>query len=174
MKIGVGRDTSSKQQDALRNDIAAIRARLEGLQNNSQERFVPTAETVCSARTAFGLSEFETSFLVLAAAVELDTEIASLCGRLGQQDGSSDPNFALASRTFADAHWSALLPTGPIRYWRLMDVEPRRDAPLTHSRFKISERALHHLLGLVYLDDSLHALLSACRSDDELWPAHVR
>ena len=172
MKIGVGRDTSSKQQDALRNDIAAIRARLEGLQSVSQERFVPTAETVCSARTAFGLSEFETGFLVLAAAVELDTEIASLCGRLSQQAGSSGPNFALASRTFADAHWCALLPTGPLRFWRLMDVEPRRDAPLTHSRFKISERALHHLLGLVYLDESLHALLSACRSDDELWPAH--
>ncbi len=172
MKTGVRRDRSSKQQDALRNDIAAIRARLEGLQSVSQERFVPTAETVCSARTAFALSEFETSFLVLGAAVELDTEIASLCGRLSQQDGSSGANFALASRTFADAHWSALLPTGPLRYWRLMDVESRRDAPLTHSRFKISERALHHLLGLVYLDESLHALLSACRSDHELWPAH--
>jgi hypothetical protein len=53
-----------------------------------------------------------------------------------------------------------------------MDVEPRRDAPLTHSRFKISERVLHHLLGLVYLDDSLHALLTACHGDHELWPAH--
>jgi hypothetical protein len=172
MKTDVRRNTSSTQQDALRNDIAAIRARLEGLQSVSQERFVPTAETVCSARTAFALSEFETSFLTLGAAVELDTEIASLCGRLSQQDGSSGAHFALASRVFADAHWSALLPTGPLRYWRLMEVEPRRDAPLTHSRFKISERTLHHLLGLVYLDDSLHPLLSACRSDHELWPAH--
>ena len=85
-------------------------------------------------------------------------------GGLHQQNGGSGASFALASRVFDGAHWSALLPSAPLRYWRLVDLDSRRDGSLSHARLLVSERTLHHLLGLVYLDDSLHALLERGRT----------
>jgi hypothetical protein len=161
--------------DALADDIAAVRARLEVLAGADQGPPSPcaaSAPTLRSVRAAFGLSEFETGFLLLAAAVELDAEVGSLCGRLNPQTDAVCASFAVASRVFDAAHWSALLPSGPLRYWRLVDLESRRDVPLAHARVQIGERVLHHLLGLVYLDDSLHAILSAGRPGGDLWPAH--
>ena len=100
---------------ALRDDIAAVRARLDGLAGGDQGTpppFDATAETLLSVRSAFALSPFEANLLLLAAAVELDADVASLCGGLHQQNGGSGASFALASRVFEGAHWSALLAVG--------------------------------------------------------------
>lgn len=160
----------------LHSDIADVRRRLEALaggDESAQPSFEASAEILLAARSAFALSDFEADLLLLAAAVELDSGVASLCARLPDQHSPGGASFALASRVFADAHWSALLPSGPLRYWRLVDLELRRDVPLAHTRIQIGERVLHHLFGLVYLDDSLHPLLSAVPLDRDLWPAHL-
>jgi hypothetical protein len=176
MSAEAGRDWLSTNQDALTKDIGSVRSRLEALVQQKDLAHVPidpSAATLRATRTAFGLSEFEASLLLLGAAVELDRETASLCGRLSQKDGPGRASFALASRAFDAAHWSALLPTAPLRYWRLMDFEPRGDGTLADTPLRIGERTLHHLLGLVYLDDSLQALVAACHTDGDLWPAHA-
>ena len=159
---------------SLGDDIAAVRACLDGLAAGGHEAppFEPTAETLHSVRSAFALSPFETNLLLLAAAVELDADVASLCNGLQQPNGGGGASFALASRVFEGPHWSALLPSAPLRYWRLLDLDSRRDGSLSHARLLIGERTLHHLLGLVYLDDSLHALLSAVHAAGDLWPVH--
>jgi hypothetical protein len=160
---------------ALHGDIAAVRARLDALSGGDQGTpppFEAAAETLGSMRSAFALSPFEANLLLLAAAVELDADVASLCRGLHGQHGGSGASFALASRAFEGAHWSALLPSAPLRYWRLVDLDSRRDGSLSHARLLVSERTLYHLLGLVYLDDSLHAVLSAVPAGGDLWPVH--
>jgi len=163
-------------QDSLSRDVAAVRARLEALldqQDGLQAPLAVQARTLRAVSTAFGLTDFEAQLLLLCAAVELDSSVSSLCGRLEQHDGPGRVSFALASRALDEAHWSALLPTGPLRYWRLLDVESRREGALANARLSITERALHHLTGLVYLDESLHGLLAACRPAGEMWVAHA-
>ena len=162
-------------RDALRDDIAAVRSRLDALAGGEQGTpppFEAAAKTLRNVASAFALSSFEANLLLLAAAVELDADVASLCGGLQQQNAGSGASFALASRVFEGAHWSALLPSAPLRYWRLVDLDSRRDGSLSHARLLIGERTLHHLLGLVYLDDSLHALLGAVHAAGDLWPVH--
>ncbi|HUR35909.1 MAG TPA: ATP-binding protein [Vicinamibacterales bacterium] len=125
--------------------------------------------TVCAT---FGLSPFEGGLLLLCAAIELDSDVAALCARIdGREPGRA--SFALASRLFDDAHWSALLPTGPLRYWHLVEVDARREIGLAQARLSISERALHYLAGLVYLDESLHARLAAVPPPGDLWEVHA-
>ena len=161
--------------DALQADLAAVRSRLEGLLEGPAGAPVALAfqsEAVHAVRTGFGLSEFEGSVLLLCAAVELDSSVAELCGRLHGHDGAGHASFALASRAFAGAHWSALGPAGPLRYWDLLEIEARRDVGLAQARLRIRERILHHLVGLTYVDESLHAVLDACAPPDNVLPAH--
>ena len=56
-----------------------------------------------------GLSDFERKILLLCAAVELDTLPLV-------------PTFGLALAAFAENHWSALSPNGPLRYWQLLEL----------------------------------------------------
>ena len=163
-------------QDSLRRDIGGVRGRLEALDRGDEVADAPTsvqADTLRATKTAFGLSDFECDVLLLCAAIELDTEVASLCERINGQAGHRWATFALASRVFGRAHWSALLPTGPLRFWPLVDLDLRRDSTMAHARIVIAERTLHHLTGLAYLDESLHAWVTACVPPDHLWPGHA-
>ena len=171
-------------QDALRADLAAVRARLEAAvapssgaspraRTKAARPPLPVKSAALESLTAtFNLSTFETGLLLLCAAVELDSQAAALCGQLGGREPAA-VSFALASRVLDDAHWSALLPTAPLRYWRLVEVESRRDAALVQARLSPSERILHHLAGLVYLDEGLHAQLSAVPPAGHLWTTHA-
>ncbi len=158
---------------SLRGDIAGIRARLGTF---ARDGAVPPAAApvestlLLEASSAFGLSPFERDLLLLCAAVELDAEVATHCATITGHPGHTWATFALASRVFDEAHWSALLPTSPLRYWHLLDVDTPRADSLALARLRISERALHHLTGLVYLDESLHAWLAPCPEVGALWP----
>lgn len=163
-------------QESLRVDIADVRGRLEAVARGQEVADATAhvhAETLRATKSAFGLSDFECHLLLLCAAIELDTEVAAMCERLNGQAGHRSASFALANRAFADSHWSALLPTGPLRFWSLVDLDTRRDTPMAHARIAIAERALHHLTGLVYLDESLHPWVTPCVQPDELWPGHA-
>jgi hypothetical protein len=163
--------------DALLNDIAYVRSRLDALLRDhlSSEPDVraPESRALGDLASAFGLSSFERDLLLLCAAVELDTEVAARCEQANRHPGHVHATFALASRLFGQAHWSALLPTSPLRYWNLVNADPRADEGLVLARIRIAERVLHHVTGLVYVDEALHAWVRACSSGGDLWPGHT-
>src|SRR3712207_7086763 len=52
------------------------------------------------------------------------------------------PTFSLALAALPGAHWNALVPEGPLRYWRLLEVGP--GGSLTQSPLRIDERSEEH------------------------------
>ena len=72
--------------------------------------------------TAFGLSRFERSILLLCAAMELDSTFAGLCATAQGDPSRAYPTFSLALAAFDEAHWSALNPAAPLRRWRLVEM----------------------------------------------------
>ncbi len=106
----------------------------------------------------FGLSCFEREVLLLLAAMELDTRIATLCARAQDDPSRPYPTFALAMMLFDDAVWDILSPERPLRYWRLLEIHQPPTQPLTTSPLRIDECILNYIKGLNYLDDRLAAL----------------
>jgi hypothetical protein len=119
----------------------------------------PALETLC---TTFGLTTFERNVLLLCAGVELDSQLASLC--------ASRPTFSMALAVFPEAHWSALSPSRPLRYWRLLEVTAG-DA-LTTSGLRIDERILHYLTGVRSIDERLRPLVKPLPAPEQLAPSH--
>jgi vesicle-fusing ATPase len=116
----------------------------------------------------FGLSHFERDILVLCAGVELDAGLAALCRDAGAGSG---PTFSLALAALPDAHWSALTPNGPLRYWKMIEVGP--GDVLVNARLRIDERILHFLAGVSYTDERLQFVTTAYRpSGAELSATH--
>src|SRR3982751_5729480 len=74
----------------------------------------PPALVILSER--LGLSRFEQQVLLLCAAVELDTRIATLCARAQDDMNKSYPTFALALSALDEPTWDALSPQRPLRY----------------------------------------------------------
>jgi hypothetical protein len=107
----------------------------------------------------FGLSQFERDILLLCAAIELDTGIASLCNLAQGRTDYPYPSFALAMAVFEEPAWEALSPERPLRNWRLIEINQPGAQPLTTSALRIDERILNYLKGLNYLDDRLAPLL---------------
>jgi hypothetical protein len=99
----------------------------------------------------FGLSSFERDVLLLAAGVELDTAFAAQCAAVC--GGRGYPTFSLALSLLPEPHWSALLPSGPLRHWRLIELGAG-DA-VTRSSIQIDESVLHYLAGLPHEDERL-------------------
>jgi ATPase family associated with various cellular activities (AAA) len=106
-----------------------------------------------------GLSRFEKEILLLCAAMELDTRIATMCGDAQANAQRPYPTFALAMTVFDDPAWSALSPEGPLRHWRLIEINQPGAQPLTTSALRADERIVNFLKGLNYLDDRLATLL---------------
>ena len=128
----------------------------------------PTAlDTLCSC---FGLTPFERDVLVLAAAIEVDATAAGRCGAAAADPARPYPTFALALAAQADPHWSALAPVGPLRRWRLVELDDAATG-LTTARLRIDERILHFLVGVPYLDVRLHGLLTRVPAPAEGLPA---
>jgi ATPase family associated with various cellular activities (AAA) len=102
-----------------------------------------------------GLSPFERDVLLLAAAVELDSEAAQLVAACG---GSSDgrPTLGLTLAALPDAHWDAVSPERPLRRWRLVDLAGA--GPLVTRALVIDEHVLHCLTGIADAAGSLDGL----------------
>jgi hypothetical protein len=115
---------------------------------------------------AFGLSAFEQGVLLLASAMELDASVGTACAAAQRDPRRAYPTFGLALAALPEPHWSALLPSSPLRRWRLVEVDTADS--LTAGRLRLDERVLHHLTGLSYLDHRLRGLVEAARSLDEL------
>lgn len=124
----------------------------------TQRAAMPAPAAIDTLATQFHLSDFERDLLLLTAAVEMDAHIARLCA---QGDMAPQPwaSFGLALAVLPQPHWSALAPVGPLRRWRLVEVDDT--AGLTRGRLRIDERILHYIAGVNYLDTRLHSLLRA-------------
>ncbi|MBY5164288.1 AAA family ATPase [Salsipaludibacter albus] len=129
----------------LAEELAWLRDRLvQGPDDAARRR--PTRSTrLDHLAGALDMSSFERDTLLLAAAVELDGELARLVAEAC--DGSDPrPTFGLALQVLDDGHWDALAPDGPLRRWRLVD--PGGTGILATRRLRVDEDVLHHLAGL--------------------------
>jgi hypothetical protein len=114
----------------------------------------------------FALHPFEQDLLLLCVAMELDTGIAALCARVHDDPYRPFPTFALAMSALPDPVWEALSPDRPLRYFRLIDVQPANAQPLTSSPLRAEERVVNFAKGLSHLDERLAAYISPLGGDD--------
>ncbi|MDQ6623104.1 MAG: ATP-binding protein, partial [Verrucomicrobiota bacterium] len=136
--------------------LAEVRRRLDGSKAPPDSATAPTPElpsalTILGQR--FGLSAFERDILLLCAAVELDTRTAGLCARAQDDPAKPFPTFALALAIFDQPTWDALAPDGPLRYWRLLEINQAGVHGLTSSSLRADERIVNYLKGLNHLDE---------------------
>jgi len=129
----------------------------------------PALERLCQT---FGLSTFERVVLLLCAGMELDSRFASLCAAAQGDAQRPYPTFSLALAAFSSAHWSALSPAAPLRYWRLIEVGS--GGTLASSPLRVDERTLHFLVGVDQLDERIAPLLESVAAPGELLPSHRR
>jgi hypothetical protein len=121
----------------------------------------------------FGLSPFEKSLLVLCAAVELDSETRSLLANAQGNPNLIYPTFSLALACLPNAHWSALSPASPLRRFKLIEVNPSMSTiSITASPLHITERILHYLTGVFYLDTQLQGLIKSSSANSTLIESH--
>jgi hypothetical protein len=114
----------------------------------------------------FGLGDFELHVLLLCLAVELDTRLRWLCARAQGEPGANYPTFALAARLFPDADWRVLMPDGPLRRLRLMEVRQPVATPLVAAALELNERVLQlckQPANRRGLDDHIAALIAPVR-----------
>jgi AAA+ superfamily predicted ATPase len=136
---------------------------------NSSETIIQIEQALLKAEAAspppaivnlsqrLGLSRFEQNVLLLCTAMELDPQLPDLCSKAQNDTQRNYPTFALAFTIFSQPDWGALAATGPLRYWRLVDIHQPGPRPLTLSALHVDERILNYIKGLNYLDDRLTA-----------------
>ena len=149
-------DWTAANQRALGAEFSRLK-RLLG-KADVEEVAAPAVGTSIAALTdLFELSAFERDVLLLAAGVEMDSEISSLCAAAHGSGPRCWLSFGLAMAVLPEPHWSALTPIRPLRRWQLLEVDEA--AGLTHGRIRIDERVLHYLAGIGYLDRRLQSLM---------------
>ena len=127
-------------------------------------------DALCST---FGLSGFERAILLLTAGVELDAQFASACAAANGDPSRAYPTFSLGLAALPEPHWSAITPSRPLRYWRLIECSAQPVTPLLTAPLRIDERVLHYLTGIRYLDERLSGLLQELPEEDrDLVPSH--
>ena len=151
-------------QRVLAAEFARLRARLGDPDAAVSAADLGAARTAMSAPAAidtvarlFHLSAFERDVLLLTAGVEMDAQLAALCGHASGHPQRPWATFGLALAALPDPHWSALAPPEPLRRWRLLEVDD--GAGLTASRLRIDERILHFIAGLNYPDQRVQPLI---------------
>ena len=122
----------------------------------SERASMPAPSALETLAATFGLTSFERRILLMCAGAELDSRFASLFAAANKDLRSPLPTFSMALAAFEDAHWGALLPAQPLRFWRLVEVLP--GDCLTTSPLRIDERILHYLAGMPALDERLRGL----------------
>ena len=147
---------------------AAVVAPMQAVEKLRQTMSTPPAlEVLCAT---FGLSPFERALLLLCAGIELDARFAALCAKAHGDPTRGYATFGLALAALPEAHWSALTPKAPLRYWRL--IETSANNPLTTGPLRIDERILHYLAGVPYLDERLAAYVEPVATVESLAPSH--
>lgn len=131
---------------------------------------LPAPAAIETLATIFNLSSFERKILLMCAGAELDSNFAALISSLQGNPAFFLPTFSTALAVFPDAHWSALSPNAPLRYWQLIEVNTSQ--LLTKSHLKIDERILHYLTGVFQMDERLSGIIDPCFAENDLVPSH--
>jgi len=134
----------------LSREFARLKERLAGSREGGERKTAPAIDmdappAIDRLSEIFGLSPFERDILLLAAAIEMEPEVAAPSGR--------PVTFGLALAKLAGPHWDALTPKGRLRRFRLIELE--RSHGLTSAPLRIDERILHCLVGINQLDPRL-------------------
>jgi ATP-dependent 26S proteasome regulatory subunit len=132
---------------------------------------LPSPSALDTVVDILGLSSFERKILLMCAGVELDADFAALLIRLQGNVMQMLPTFSLAMAVFSDAHWSALSPGSPLRYWRL--VELTNQPLITKSAIRIDEQLLHYLTGMRKVDERLAEIIEPVLPDRFLVSSHI-
>lgn len=131
---------------------------------------LPAPAALDNLVNVFGLSAFERKMLLLCAGMELDAAFSTLLNRI-QSPNSSYPSFSLALAAFQEAHWSALGPKAPLRFWQLLKVQD--NTLITKAALKIDEQVLHYLTGVYYLNEQLEGLIDPIYTSESLVPSQA-
>lgn len=140
-----------------------------GIPNISTEearRHLSSPPAIETLAVTFGLSTFECKILLLCAGMELDAHFHRQIIRVA----GHPPTFSLALSAFEDAHWSAVAPGSPLRYWGLIDM--REGQVVTQNAIRIDERILHYLTGVVSIDERIRVLTEPVSPGMELPFSH--
>ncbi len=160
---------AEREQGPLVAEVGHVRALLEAYRDGTPRPQPPLQATefepaIDSLTRLLGLTTFERQLLLLAAAVELDGDVAALVSTL-QNGADPRPTFGLALGVLPHAHWDALAPRAPLRRLRLL--EPGSGPTLASRPLGIDERVLHYLTGIDAPDERLDGVVRAgrrCRS----------
>lgn len=174
--LGVVREELERHRKCMKSNAAGKRtvrpessAARNKLQQAAEKLTAPSSLDMLSG--IFGFSPFERDILLMCAGMELDSSFASVFD--SPHDGShSCPTFGQALAALPDAHWSAIMPHSPLRYWRLIEIGPGR--LVTRNPLRIDESVLHYLAGIVSMDERLSGIVKRCYSEGELVPSHVK
>lgn len=179
MNVAVADTWEDFNQRYLTAELDRIRSLLDVDQSDSSTVSPPHPHSVeadlpppaiTSLATIFGLSSFERDLLLLCAAVELNADFGALCAQAQGQPDRPYPTFSLALATLSDAHWSALMPAAPLRFWRMIEIA--NGGTLTTSPLRVDERILHFLTGVSYLDERLAGLVTIATLPEQLPASH--
>jgi hypothetical protein len=165
-------------------DILALRARALGFEPTSgaesgtetaptreaiaRDTPVPGVSSLDRLCALFHLSPFERDLLLLAAGIEMTSELASLVAALEGDERRAFVTFGLALAVLPEPHWSAITPAGPLRRFRIVEVDTSEG--LTRGRVRIDERLLHEIGGAGCLDERLAGTLRELPAQDESLP----
>lgn len=127
----------------------------------------PALESLCAN---LGLSKFERAILLMCAGMELDGSFASICSAADKSHQRHFPTFGLAMAMIPDASWESVIPTSPLRLWRLIEVG--EGDTLMSSPLRIDERIVHYLAGLDYVDERLKQFVRPLLNPHALCPSH--
>ncbi|MCP4047405.1 MAG: ATP-binding protein [Gammaproteobacteria bacterium] len=157
-------------QQALSEELAWLRRFLERSIINVLIADNPlpsaTSRTLDYVTEQFRLSSFERNVLLLCAGMELQSCYSRLCSKVHSNDLQNYPTFSLALSVLPEAHWSALTPESPLRYWQLIHVSDQDS--ITSSRLALDERIFHFLLGAGNMDQRLSAMIQRLSPGDPL------
>ena len=179
----MSRESLAQWQEAnqawLTAQVERIRRRIEARLANAPEpeyaaelAWTATRPPAISAITdAFRLSDFERDVLLLCAGVELNAEFASLCASARGAGAKAPVTFGLALAALGGAHWSAMAPAAPLRWWHLVQLATQ-DGP-TQSPLRIDERILHCLAGIDHLDSRIASVAELLEPVDSLMPSQL-
>jgi ATPase family associated with various cellular activities (AAA) len=169
VKIDTHVDWTVANQARLASELARLRERLEAHAAGSatgahdpappREPSTPDGSAIDRLTATFGLTSFERDVVLLCAGMELDAAFAQACRAASREAG---PTWSLALAALEGAHWSALTPGAPVRYWRLVEGAPADT--LVAARLRLDERILHFLAGVPSTDARLQGLVRRHRS----------
>ncbi|OZH51632.1 hypothetical protein AFK68_29710 [Hydrocoleum sp. CS-953] len=118
----------------------------------------------------FNLSRCEREIILLCVGMELDPLWPSECADAQVNPQNNFPTFSLAQSIFERVDIGVLAPESPLRYWKLIEVQP--GLVLTLSPLKIDERIFHFLVGTNQLDERLISIIKPIVTNENLVDSH--